>query len=173
VDKIRTYQPDDFDACLRVFDDNVPAFFSAEERPDFVAFLTSHAAAWHYQVIERAGEVTACAGYAVSADGTTANLCWGMVHPKLHRQGLGTMLLRVRLEALRSSPSIEQVILDTSQYTQAFYARFGFVVNQVVLKGYGPGLNRWDMTLGLRTSLLATAGGANAAGGADAGQRFG
>ncbi|MGV7183334.1 hypothetical protein [Xanthomonas axonopodis] len=55
-----------------------------------------------------------------------------MVHPTLHQQGLGTILLLARLEALRLSPDIKQVVLDTSQHTQAFFARFGFVVKQVV-----------------------------------------
>ncbi|MBN6150855.1 GNAT family N-acetyltransferase [Xanthomonas sp. AmX2] len=150
MDAIRTYSPHHFDACLALFDGNVPAFFNAEERPDFMQFLTHHAAVWHYQVIERAREVVACAGYSISTDGTMASLCWGMVHPKLHRQGLGTMLLLARLEALRLRPDVEQVVLDTSQRTQAFYARFGFVVKQVVPDGYGAGLDRWDMALDLK-----------------------
>ncbi|MCC8620122.1 GNAT family N-acetyltransferase [Xanthomonas vesicatoria] len=149
MDTIRTYHPDDFSACLALFDGNVPAFFSAEERPDFVRFLTHHAAVWHYQVIERAGEVIACAGYSSSTDGTTASLCWGMVHPTLHRQGLGTMLLLARLEALRMRPNVGRVVLDTSQHTQAFYTRFGFTVQQVTQNGYGFGLDRWDMELDL------------------------
>ncbi len=133
-----------------MFDDNVPAFFTSDEHPDFVGFLTSYAPAWNYKVIERAGEVMACAGYAVSADGTTANLCWGMVHPNLHRQGLGTLLLKAWLEALRLTPGIEQVVMDTSQHAQAFYVRFGVELRQVVPNGYGPGLDRCEMALGLR-----------------------
>ena len=49
MDTIRTYRPDDFSACLALFNDNVPTFFSAGERADFVRFLTHHAATWHYQ----------------------------------------------------------------------------------------------------------------------------
>ena len=150
MDTIRTYRPDDFSACLALFNDNVPTFFSAGERADFVRFLTHHAAVWHYQVIERAGQVVACAGYSISTDGTTASLGWGMVHPRLHRQGLGTMLLLARLDALRLRQEIERVVLDTSQHTQAFYARFGFVVKQIEQDGYGAGLDRWDMALDLK-----------------------
>ena len=73
MDTIRTYRPDDFSACLALFNDNVPTFFSAGERADFVHFLTHHAATWHYQVIERAGQVVACAGYSISTNGTTAS----------------------------------------------------------------------------------------------------
>ncbi|MBB5677019.1 hypothetical protein [Xanthomonas arboricola] len=52
----------------------MPPFFSDEEGPDFVPFLTHHAAAWRYryQVIERASEVAAYAGYAINANGTSA-----------------------------------------------------------------------------------------------------
>lgn len=42
-----------------------------------------------------------------------------------------------------------RIELDTSQHTQAFYARFGFTVERVVVNGYGPGLDRWDMALDL------------------------
>ncbi|MEA9663657.1 GNAT family N-acetyltransferase [Xanthomonas campestris pv. campestris] len=48
-----------------------------------------------------------------------------MVHPLLQRQGLGTQLLMARLEAIRLTPDIERVVLDTSRHTHAFYARFG------------------------------------------------
>ncbi|MEB1100775.1 GNAT family N-acetyltransferase [Xanthomonas campestris pv. campestris] len=109
MDTIRAYRPHDSDACIELVDANMPKFFNAEERPDFVWFLTHHAAAWHYQVVERGGDVVGCAGYAINADGTTASLCWGMVHPQLHRQGLGTTLLLARLEALRLRAGIERL----------------------------------------------------------------
>ncbi|MBB3779836.1 hypothetical protein FHY16_002606 [Xanthomonas campestris] len=78
MDKIRPYQPWDFDACMALFDANVPAFFSAGERVDFAGFLIQHATAWHYQLLERGNEIAGGAGYAINADGITASLCWGM-----------------------------------------------------------------------------------------------
>lgn len=59
----------------------------------------------------------------------------------------GNRLLSARLEAVRLMPNIQRVVLDTSQHTQAFYARFGFVAQHVVRDGYGAGLDRWDMAL--------------------------
>lgn len=153
MDTTRAYRPDDFNSCLALFEENVPTFLSAEERADFVHFLSHLADAWHYCVIEREGEVVAGAGYSISADGTTASLGWGMVHPKLHRKGLGTILLLARLQALRLIPDVECVLLDTSQHTQGFYARFGFVMKQVVRDGYGAGLDRWDMALDLKAAV--------------------
>ncbi|WP_115048271.1 GNAT family N-acetyltransferase [Xanthomonas arboricola] len=147
---------------MALFDANVPAFFSAGERVDFAGFLIQHAAAWHYQLLERGNAIAGCAGYAVNADGSTASLCWGMVHPSLHRCGVGTQLLQARLDALRQMPAVRRVMLDTSQHTRQFYARFGFVVQQVTVDAYGPGLERWDMALDLHPSAQ-TAGSARSA----------
>ncbi|WP_126970314.1 GNAT family N-acetyltransferase [Xanthomonas sp. BRIP62411] len=141
---------------MALFDANVPAFFGVGERVDFAGFLIQHAAAWHYQLLERGNEIAGCAGYAINADGITASLCWGMVHPSLHRRGVGTQLLLARLDALRQRPDIRRVVLDTSQHTQQFYARFGFVVQQVTVDGYAPGLERWDMALDLQPRATPT-----------------
>lgn len=62
------------------------------------------------------------------------------------------MLLLARLETLRLTQDIEHVVLDTSQHTQAFYARFGFVVKQIEQDGHGVGLDRWDMALDLKAA---------------------
>ncbi|WP_429001816.1 hypothetical protein [Xanthomonas euvesicatoria] len=91
----------------------------------------------------------ACAGYSISTDGKTASLRWGMVHPTLHRQCLGTELLLARLEAVRLTPNIQRVVLDTSQHTQAFYPRFRvcraascarWLWCRLGPAGYGPGV---------------------------------
>ncbi|KAB7769047.1 GNAT family N-acetyltransferase [Xanthomonas maliensis] len=145
----RPYTTTDFAACLDLFDGNVPTFFSREERPAFVTFLREAASGWNYHVIERNAQVVAAGGYALSDDGRCASFCWGMVAPALQRQGLGTALVQARLRAARRTPGVSQVLLDTSQRTCAFYARFGFVVQVVTANGYGPGLDRYDMVLRL------------------------
>lgn len=149
TDIVRRYKPADRRGCLDIFDSNVPEFFDSAERSSFVSFLDDQAVAWLYQVIERQGRTVACGGFAVASNGLSAGLCWGMVARGLHGTGLGSLLTNARLEAARAISGIEQVRLDTSQHTQGFYRRFGFVVEQIVPDGYGPGLDRWDMLLGL------------------------
>jgi ribosomal protein S18 acetylase RimI-like enzyme len=147
-DLIRGYIPADRAACLRLFDGNVPRFFTVAERPDFIRFLERRPAADEsYLVVERDGRVVACGGYAIAADGCTAGLCWGMVARDLHGQGLGRSLTEARLRAARAVPGVTQVTLDTSQHSQGFYAGLGFAVRAVRRDGYGPGLDRWDMLL--------------------------
>jgi len=55
------------------------------------------------------------------------------------------MLTAARLRTACAAPGVEQVRFDTSQHTQGFYRRFGFVVEGITPDGYGPGLDRWDM----------------------------
>ncbi|MCW0371770.1 hypothetical protein NB710_002707 [Xanthomonas sacchari] len=149
VNTIRRYVIQDHAACLALFDSNVPQFFDRSERAGFDRFLQHDTGAWHYLVIARAGAVVACGGHALRADGRVASFGWGMVDRRLHRQGLGRALTEARIDACRRSAGVTRIELDTSQHTQAFYARFGFGVERVMTDGYGPGLDRWDMALNL------------------------
>lgn len=145
----RDYDPADRDGCVALFRGNVPEFFLASEEAQFVDFLDRCAVGGSYQVIERAGHIVACGGHLVEDDGITGSFCWGMVERGSHRTGLGSLLVAARLRAARATPGVTQIRLDTSQKTQAFYARFGFQCVSVTKDGYGPGLDRWDMLLHL------------------------
>ena len=148
MDVARPYEPKDREACLALFDSNVPRFFDPSERPVFEAFLDQ--LDWPYQVIERDGRIVACGGHAVEPDGRTVSLCWGMVEAGLHGQGLGRRLTEARLAAARAVPGATSVRLDTGVHTTGFYERFGFVVETVLPDGYAPGSDRHDMRLRLR-----------------------
>jgi len=145
----RTYRPEDMAGCLALFDSNTPRFFDESEREGFVGFLQDQALRWPYQVIEREGRIVGCGGHAVEADGVSVALCWGMVDQTMHGQGLGRVLTQARITAARATPGIRRVILNTSQHTQGFYARFGFEIEQVTPDGFAPGIDRWDMVLKL------------------------
>lgn len=147
----RLYEFGDFSACLALFDGNVPTFFAPEERSDFCEFLESiDADQCHYLVLTRQGSVVACGGLSIGTEKRQARLAWGMVDRTLHGQGLGTILTRARLEMATAVPDIAEVGLETSQHTCSFYEGFGFTVSKIIPDGFGPGLDRWDMTLRLR-----------------------
>lgn len=145
MDVARPYEPKDREACLALFDSNVPRFFDPSERAGFEGFLDRLDSP--YQVIERDGRIVACGGQAMKPDGRTAVLCWGMVEQGLHRQGLGQALTEARLAAARALPGATSVWLDTGVHTTGFYERFGFVIEGVVRDGYAPGSDRYDMRL--------------------------
>lgn len=135
---IRDYRCDDFAACLEVFDSNVPKFFAAEERDEFIADLKRLNDP--YFVAEQAGCIIGCGGYFVR-DGR-AGLWWGMVHKDLHGQGLGRALVQHRLDELARTHPTVSVFIDTSQHTRPFYERMGFTAYSVEENGYGPGLHK-------------------------------
>ncbi|MCS4243544.1 putative GNAT family N-acyltransferase [Rhizobium sp. BIGb0125] len=144
---IRPYTALDLQACLRLFDGNVPKFFDPSERKAFATFLQDLSLRTAFLAIENDGVIIACGGHVMEDEGQTAGLCWGMVDQSMHGQGLGRLLTDARLQAIRKQPSVQRVRLDTSQHTHAFYSRFGFSVEKVEKDGYGPGLDRHDMVL--------------------------
>jgi ribosomal protein S18 acetylase RimI-like enzyme len=145
---VRLYA-EDRDACLAIFDTNVPKFFAPSEREQFAAFLD--VLPGPYFVAEHEAEVIGCAGFARNGDGS-ASLCWGMVRRAWHGRGVGTLLLERRLEAIREDHTIESVIMNTSQHTVAFFQKFGFQIERVIPDGYAPGLDRYELRLPLNSA---------------------
>lgn len=142
---IRPYAPEDRAACLALFDANVPDFFAPHERAEFAAWLLDPG---EYFVLEDGeGRVVACGGVWADPEQPErpAGLSWGMVARDAQRRGYGSQLLAFRLERLRALGARE-VRLDTSQRSAPFFARFGFREVRRVPGGYGPGLDRVDMT---------------------------
>ncbi|MBE1298483.1 MAG: GNAT family N-acetyltransferase [Alteromonadaceae bacterium] len=144
----RDFHSVDFDACLALFDSNVPTYFSEVERQDFIDFLLDLPGPY-LVVKDSKGEIVACGGFAFVQESHSADLCWGMVEQTHHKRGLGLALLNARLERIRQHPAITHVNLNTCQKTEAFFKRVGFVTQQVTKDGFAPGLHRHDMTLSL------------------------
>ncbi|HYH79188.1 MAG TPA: GNAT family N-acetyltransferase [Longimicrobium sp.] len=146
---VRDYTPDDRDACLAVFDSNVPDFFIAPEREDFAAFLDALPGPY-LVVVDDDGCIVACGGHAVVPETATADLCWGMVARPLHDTGIGLLLSEQRLRRIAEDGTASAVSLNTSQHTRGFYERLGFHAERVTPDGFAPGLDRVDMRLVLR-----------------------
>jgi len=146
----RPFQSADRPACLSIFDSNVPFFFSPDERVEFNDHLeTLDTITRLYVVLVRGDAVVACGGLTMDFTRQRASLSWGMVDRATHRQGIGRMLTQARLTLARSISGLVEIELSTSQHTHGFYEGFGFVRSTVTPDGFGPGLDRWDMTLKL------------------------
>ena len=155
---IRPYTPADLNACLALFASNCPPFFHPSERADYEAFLQDPADRGEYFVLEGGTDLVACGGIWADTQGV-GGLSWGMVRGNseggglhgqgLQGQGLGTRLTAYRLDLLRQRPEVRRVRLDTSQHTEAFYARQGFVVVDRTPDGFAPGLDEVKMLLDL------------------------
>ena len=145
---LRRYRGEDRAACLALFDSNVPDYFAALERADFIRTLDEiDDGIVAYWLIEREGEgVVACGGYAASdGEASVAVLCWGMVRRDLHRRGLGERLLSERLRRIDADPAFAWCVLETTQHSRGFYARHGFRAVREQRDGFAPGFDLVEM----------------------------
>jgi len=136
---IRSYSQSDRHACLEILKSNTPEFFIVMDSESYVAFLDNLPGP--YFVLEEFGQIAACGGWAMDPDGV-ADLTWAMVRRDLHRRGLGRELLRFRLDAIDNETRATLVRVRTTQLVQGFFVREGFSVVEVVLNGFGAGLDK-------------------------------
>ncbi|ASK89266.1 GNAT family N-acetyltransferase [Sphingorhabdus sp. SMR4y] len=140
--RFRPYLRSDKQACLALFDGNVPEFFDATERDEFAAFLDRPGEA--YFVIEQEDAVIGCGGFAREVRGQ-ARFTWGMVDRNHHGDGLGRLLAEHRLRAIVAAGAYSEVELFTTPKIAPFFARFGFVQIDVEKDGFAPGMDRVQM----------------------------
>jgi len=154
---IRSYSQSDRHACLEILGSNTPEFFIPTDCDGYAAFLDNLPGP--YFVLEEFGETAACGGWALDTAGV-ADLTWGMVRREFHRRGLGRELLRLRLNAIRNDGRATLVRVRTAQLVQEFFVRERFSVVDVVLNGFGTGLDKVTMEAVLppNQSLRPTAG---------------
>ena len=143
--RLQHFTATDLEACMAVFETNVPEDFLDEERESFRQFLTTIEVP--YLVLRDGARVIACGGWSVEEG--EARMIWGMVARDRHRQGLGRLLLLARLRMAMADPSARRATLGTSQKVDGFFSRLGFVVRSRQKDGWGKGMDCVEMTLDL------------------------
>jgi GNAT superfamily N-acetyltransferase len=126
---------------LAIYDSVSSDYFIPDNRGEFLDFLTRFNDPFF--IGRWAGSPAACGGFYMKT-ASLACLTWGIVHKRFHHQGLGSELLRYRIEAARLLGA-RQVEIHTSQLTEGFYAKFGFVRTCLVEDHFGPGIHEVDM----------------------------
>lgn len=142
--EIVPYEPRFMSGCLTLFKGNQGKYFAEAEYEEFKEFLETNNSP--YYVVWDGEDVVACGGWYYKPD-VSAYLTWGMVSRQLHGQGVGTLLVKHRLAAIKQAAGATQtpIQIDTSQHTQGFYGKFGFVVTEVEPNGFGEGIDRVTM----------------------------
>jgi predicted GNAT family N-acyltransferase len=144
---IRPYTPADMEAVVAIFRSNIPKYFTPEEEPGLHSFMNDRLD--DYYVVEVDGSVVGCGGIALNADidPQTVSLCWGMVREDHLGTGLGKALTEFRIGlAIEKYPGIA-ITIGTSQHTEGFYQKYGFVTVEHTSDGYGPGIDMCRMRL--------------------------
>jgi GNAT superfamily N-acetyltransferase len=142
--QLRQYQTADLDAVVGIFRSNIPKYFGPDEEPGLREFLAGYGD--DYFVAEIDCDVIGAGGIALNED-QTASLCWGMVRFDLIGKGLGRKLTEFRIEKAFEKFGPLPLVISTSQHTQGFYEKFGFVMTEHTPNGYGPGIDICKMRL--------------------------
>lgn len=136
---ILPYQPADKNQLLTLISLNTPHNFAPEEASDFSQYLDNYVD--EYYVLRNGEQIIACGGINYFPEQSKAHISWDMVHPELHRKGLGKMLLQFRLDRIKKRTDISTIIVNTSQLAEAFYAVNGFTKISEVKDYWAPGIH--------------------------------
>ncbi len=100
-----------------------------------------------YLVVEdSSGHLVACGGLAPAReDAAEARLCWGLVGASRQKEGIGQVLLRVRMAQACRMPGITRVAMDTSNETAPFFEHEGLRTVKVTEHFFRPGLHKHEM----------------------------
>lgn len=142
---IRPYSDDDLEFVVAIFRSNIPKYFGPGEESGLRSFLAD-VRSEEYYVVEIDGKIIACGGLGLNED-DTVSLCWGMVHREYLGTGLGKSLTEYRLERSLEVFGPKPMVTSTSQHTEGFYHKFGFVTVERITDGFGPGLDNCKMRL--------------------------
>ena len=143
--RIEPYESKYFENCIEIIQSNTPKYILLSEHSDYKDYLSRDDKI--YFVLFKKSNIIACGGYGVNQSKTKVCLSWGLVHRKYHNKGYGSALLKYRLNHINNNYPNTEILLDTSQHTYKFFEKFGFKVKKISKKGYGEGLDKYDMTL--------------------------
>ena len=146
---IRPFKQEDRPQLISLLKLNTPDFFDPAEEKDFALYLEQHAE--DYYVVEERGKIIAGGGINYGFDkGRTARLSWDLVHPGRHGSGIGSQLVRHRLEQNKKEPGVDQVVVRTTQLVWKFYEGFGFRLQKKEKDFWAPGFDLYEMKMPVR-----------------------
>ncbi|MBK9639247.1 MAG: GNAT family N-acetyltransferase [Bacteroidetes bacterium] len=140
---IRDFVQDDRKNVLELFRMNTPTFFSPEEEDDLIYYLDNEIE--KYFVVQLDEKIVGCGGINFKDDGAIGLLSWDFLHPQVQRQGVGTILLKHRINILKSIPTVKKIKVRTSQHAYTFYEKGGFELIEKVKDYWAVGFDLYLM----------------------------
>src|SRR5688572_8267527 len=116
---IRLYNDRDKNALVELIRLNTPKYFALSEEQDFIDYLEQNIETYFVAVEE--DRIVGCAGINYFTSEGIVRLSWDIVHPDFHGKGIGTVLVRTRIEEIKKHPQIHTIVVRTSQKTYRFY----------------------------------------------------
>lgn len=144
---LRPFQPGDLEACLELFDSNREPQWPRPLRDEFAAFLNQFPEC--VLVFEFEQKAAGCATFRLESNGQ-ACIPWLMVRRDLRRNGLGRFLLFAVLKKLSTEHNPTLVEARCPPAAAGFFERQGFHLTRTVPGGWGPDLDRVELTKKLK-----------------------
>jgi ribosomal protein S18 acetylase RimI-like enzyme len=140
---IRPYTVADKPTLLEIFKLNTPQYFDPGEVKDFDAYLDTNGDT--YLIIEHENKIVGGAGYRITQNNTIANITWIFFHPDSAGLGLGKKSVDHCLAIFKSMPTVEKLVVTTSQLAYKFFEKFGLTLVKTETDYWGPGLHLYLM----------------------------
>ncbi len=148
---IRPYTNKDRKRLLQLLRLNTPKYFNHSEEKDFILYLDHHLE--NYFVLEQNDIVVSAGGFNTFDEGKTMRLAWHIVHPDYHGQGLGTTLTQYRINSIKKIPTVQLIVVRTSQLVYPFYEKMGFELKKVEKDFWAEGFDLYEMHIKLAKEL--------------------
>lgn len=133
-------------ACLALFDQNCPRYFSPNEKADYKMFLSGKPAGYSVGFLGK--EVVAACGLTSITELGQARLSWILVSNHHKGQGLGHTMMTHMLEQAKQN-KVQRIDIAASHLSADFFAKFGAKEILRTENGWGPEMRRVDMLLQL------------------------
>lgn len=121
---IRKFKVDDKDQLIQILKNNVPRYFAETEVDDYETYINGKVQDYYVALLN--DEVIAAGGINYDKDRQLAKISWDIVDIPFQKQGIGSLLLRHRLEVIENKKDIKSIIVRTSQHAFEFYEKQGF-----------------------------------------------
>ncbi|MEO5790031.1 MAG: GNAT family N-acetyltransferase [Gelidibacter sp.] len=126
---IRAYTNKDKSKVIELLRKNTPEYFDPSEESDFEKYLENEVE--DYFVYEQNSEIIGAGGINYFPEEKLARISWDMINPKSQGNGIGKELIQYRINLLNANPSIEFIMVRTSQLVHKFYGKMGFELEKV------------------------------------------
>ncbi len=142
---IRAFEKEDTTGVMELFDSNCPKYFAHDEREDFILYL-KESIDYYYVMLEE-DQYIACGGVNRAKEKGKYCLSWGMVDSKYHGKGIGTALVRHRIQEAKKLSDFQEMFVRTSQFAFPFYEKFGFELKSTEKDFWAKGYDMYYMVL--------------------------
>lgn len=139
--EIREYFESDKNEVLSLLRENTPRYFAKEEELEFIEYLENRREL--YYVVQLENKIVGCGG--INFDKNIGKISWDMISPSVQGLGLGSALLKHRIQKIKENKLIDEIIVRTSQHTFQFYEKQGFKLTEKVKDYWAVGFDLYKM----------------------------